>query len=84
MTEAAGVQGTTKSFRDAVADWAESKLRKEGQARGIPGAETLDKTTLREAIVQDERDRLREHVRVTPKVRPSRASEQPRRSRADR
>jgi hypothetical protein len=75
MTEELAIQGTTKSFREEVASWSEKRLRAEGVDRDIPGAETLDKTTLREAIVQDERDGLRDHTRVQPQVRPSRASE---------
>jgi hypothetical protein len=60
------IQQDTKAFRAKVAGWSEDKLRKEGEARGIPGAETLDRTTLREAIVQDERDALRAEVHGSP------------------
>lgn len=60
------IQQDTKGFRDEVAGWSETRLRKEGEDRGIPGAATLDKTTLREAIVQHERDELRDEVHGTP------------------
>lgn len=60
------IQQDTHEFRDEVAGWSDSKLRKEGEDRDIPGYETLDRTTLREAIVQDERDNLREEVHGKP------------------
>lgn len=71
MTESTRIQQDTHSFRDEVATWPEGKLRKEADARGIPGAETLDRTTLREAIVQDERDKLRAEVHGKPILPPS-------------
>ncbi len=67
------IQADTKNFRAEVATWSESKLRKEGEARGIPGAETLDKTTLREEIVELERDDLRTEVHGSP-ILPDRPS----------
>ena len=67
------IQQDTKAFRDEVAGWSEAKLRKEGAARGVPGADTLDKTTLREPIVTDERDALRAEVHGTP-ILPDRPS----------
>ena len=60
------IQQDTKAFRDEVAGWAEGKIRKEADKRGIPGAETVDLTTLREAIVEDERDALRADVHGKP------------------
>lgn len=67
------IQQDTKSFRDEVATWSESKLRKEAEDRGIPGAETLDLTTIREEIVQLERDELRAEVHGSP-ILPDRPS----------
>ncbi|HET9614396.1 MAG TPA: hypothetical protein VFP22_06265 [Candidatus Limnocylindrales bacterium] len=69
MTEQLAIQGSTKSFRARLAKWTEAKLRTEGEKRGIPGAETLDLTTLREAIAQSFRDDLRDHQRVQPHIR---------------
>lgn len=69
MTEAIEIQQATKAFREEVAKWAETKLRREGEDRGIPQADTLDKTTLREAIVQGWRDDRRADVAGNPQVR---------------
>lgn len=77
MTEATNIQIATRSFREEVAKWSESKLRKEGAERGIPDSETLDKTTLREAIVQDWRSDRREDATFQPQVRSDRQSDQP-------
>ena len=77
MTDDIRIQEETKTFRDEVASWSEKKLRAEGAERGIPGAETLDKTTLREAIVSNERDAKRADSAFDPQVRRSRPSEQP-------
>lgn len=66
MYDSTTIQLATKQFREQVAGWSENRLREEGEERGIPGYETLDRTTLREAIVQDERDRLRAVVHGTP------------------
>lgn len=75
MTAEVLIQGATHSFRDAVAKWNEKKVRTEAAKRDIPGAETVDLTTLREAIVQDWRDDQREAERLAPKVPLSRDSE---------
>lgn len=75
MTDATNIQVETKAFRDQVAEWSESKLRKEGKQRAIPGSDTLDKTTLREAIVQDWRSDRRTEATFQPQVLPSRSSE---------
>lgn len=71
--ESTRIQQDTKAFRDEVASWSETKLRKEGADRGIPGYDTLDRTTLREAVVQHERDRLRAEVHGKP-ILPDRPS----------
>lgn len=81
MTEATQIQIETKAFRDQVAKWTESKLRKEGAARGVPQSETLDRTTLREAIVSDERDHKRSEAIGVPQVRSDRHSDAPRKGR---
>lgn len=73
MFEQTRIQQDTKSFRDEVATWSEQKLRKEGEERGVPDYETLDKTTLREAIVSNERDVLRAEVHGRP-ILPDRPS----------
>lgn len=66
MTEATRIQGATKSYREHVADWDEARLREEGESLGIPGAETLDLTTLREEIVQHWRDDVRKAATLDP------------------
>lgn len=57
------VRDYTNAFREQVATWSEEKLRDEGEERGIPEADTIPLVTLREAIVQDERDRKRANAR---------------------
>lgn len=66
MTESTRIQQETHDFRATVLGWGEAKARKEGEERGIPQASTLDLTTLREAIVQHERDRKRADVHGQP------------------
>jgi hypothetical protein len=60
------IQQETHEFRNTVAGWGEARLRQEGEDRQVPDADTLDLTTLREAIVQHERDRLRADVAHDP------------------
>jgi hypothetical protein len=59
VSEASRIQDETKEFRAEVEGWSETKLRQEGEDRGIPGYETAPQVTLAEAIVQHERDQLR-------------------------
>jgi hypothetical protein len=68
MTEATNIQLATKSFRANVLTWNASKLRHEGETRGITGWETAPLSTLAEAIVQHERDQLRSDSAYQPET----------------
>ncbi len=52
-------QAYTKAYRQTLESMSEKELRAEGAERGIPEANTIPLVTLREAIAQDERDRVR-------------------------
>ncbi len=61
------IQIATKTYRDAtVAGMDESTVRSTAETLGIDGSETTPLVTLREAIVQHYRNRLRKNGYVTP------------------